>query len=58
MGREVLKGDVLELGVEGVVLVYHLIVFEDLLSDDLLGLLSEIGHTAGYFFSILRLRSF
>jgi hypothetical protein len=48
----------LELGIEFVVLVDHLVVFEDLLCEHFLGLLNGGSGTAGYFFYILRFSSF
>jgi hypothetical protein len=54
----VLEGDVLELGVELVVLGDHLVVLEDLLGHHLLRLLPRNIGTGGSFFSIFFFRSF
>ena len=58
MRKGVLEGDVLQLCVEVVVLVNHLVVLEDLLGDYLLALLHAAVLTGGSFFSIFFLRSF
>ena len=58
MEGDVLEGDILELRIEVIVFLYHLVILENLLGNNFLGLLDQAILTAGYFFSIFLFKSF